>query len=141
MGWLGVAVESYHSDGRFSAFGGLGYTPEYDQGVPAGPTFAAGIRAYTLGIKHRVFAELSVFQVAIRRSIRAFVEESVGVFNVMEVKDGKRYYGPGLQVGYQYVTAGGFTFVVSAGAGHAFGVADRFLDLLNLGLGYTWRRP
>ncbi len=77
MRWLGVAVESYHSDGRLSAFGGHGYTPEYDQGVPAGPTFAAG----------------------------------------------------------------GFTFVVSAGAGHAFGVADRFLELLNLGLGYTWRRP
>ena len=133
MGWLGVGAEFYFSGGRLSGFGGIGYTPEIDPGDPTGPTFAAGVRAYTLGIKHRGFAELSFSQVAI--STRpAFLG------------GGERHYGPGIQIGYQYVRAGGFTFMVSGGVGYALGVDESVTSssvqpLLNLGLGYTWRRP
>ncbi len=133
MGWLGVAAEFYFSGGRLSGFGGVGYTPVIDHGDPSGLTFAAGVRAYTLGIKHRGFAELSLSQVATSRR-PAFLGE------------GERHYGPGIQVGYQYVGAGGFTFVVSAGVGYALGV-DEFVPgsrvgvIGGLGLGYTWRRP
>ena len=133
MGWLGAAAEFYFSGGRLSGFGGVGYTPEINQGDPTGMTFAAGVRAYTLGIKHRAFAELSFSQVAIS-SRPAFLGE------------GERHYGPGIQAGYQYVTAGGFTFVVSAGVGYALGKPESVTSssvspLLNLGFGYTWRRP
>ena len=133
MGWLGVAAELYFSGGRFSGFGGLGYTPEIDEGDPTGLTFAAGARAYTLGIKHRAFAELSFSQVAIT-SPPSFLG------------GGERHYGPGIQLGYQHLRPGGFTFMVSAGVGYALGVDEfvtgsSFGPLLNLGLGYTWRRP
>ncbi len=146
MGWLGVAAEFYFSAGRLSGFGGVGYLPEIDQGDPTGLTFAAGVRAYTLGIKHRAFAELSFSQVAIEGATLAFVEEPIGVFNFVVVKEGERHYGPGIQAGYQYVTAGGFTFVVSAGFGYALGVDDSVASssvggLGGLGLGYTWRKP
>jgi hypothetical protein len=133
MGWLGVGAEFYFSGGRLSGFGGVGYTPEIDQGDPTGLTVAAGVRAYTLGIKHRGFVELSLSQVAILSRPAFF-------------GGGERYYGPGIQVGYQYVRAGGFTFVVSGGVGYALDVdevvtASSVGPLLNLGLGYTWRRP
>lgn len=141
MGWLGVGVESYFSEGRLSAFGGLGYMTELDQGYPTGLTFAAGVRAYTLGSKHRVFAELSLSQVTVQKSIRALVEEPVGVFNFVVVRESKRHYGPGLQAGYQYVTGWGFTFMVSGGAGYQFHGDNNVHPLVNLGLGYTWRRP
>ena len=133
MGWLGVAAELYFSGGRFSGFGGLGYTPEIDEGDPTGLTFAAGARAYTLGIKHRAFAEFSFSQVAITSPSPFF-------------GGGERHYGPGIQLGYQHLRPGGFTFMVSAGVGYALGVDEfvtgsSFGPLLNLGLGYTWRRP
>ncbi len=127
MGWLGVAAELYFSGGRLSGVGGVGYTLD-----PTGLTFAAGVRAYTLGIKHRGFAELSLSQQVVT-SPPAFLGE------------GGRYYGPGIQVGYQYVTAGGFTFVVSAGVGYALDVdefvSSRVAGMGSLGFGYTWRRP
>jgi hypothetical protein len=61
--------------------------------------------------------------------------------------DGERYgsrlHGPGVQVGYQYVSRGGFTVLASAGIGHLVGVdpgLSRTGPVANLGLGYTWRR-
>ncbi len=137
MGWLGVGAEFYFSGGRLSGFGGVGYTPEIDQGDPTGMTFAAGVRAYTLGIKHRGFAELSLSQVATSRRLVSLAEFEF---------EGERHYGPGIQLGYQHLRPGGFTFMVSAGVGYALGV-DAFVPgsrvgvIVGLGLGYTWRRP
>ncbi len=135
MGWLGVGAEFYFAGGRLSGFGGVGYLPEIDPGDATGLTVAAGVRAYTPGIKHRGFGELSLSQVATSRRLI-----SLGEF------EGERHYGPGIQAGYQYVAAGGFTFVVSAGVGYALGKPESVTSssvqpLLNLGLGYTWRRP
>lgn len=126
LGWLGGQVEAYFSGDRLSAFVGLGYTPEIDTGDPTGVTPAAGVRAYTAGSNHRVFGEASVSQIS------------------TTTPAGGRHYGPGVQVGYQYVADGWFTFFISGGAGVALGVPEHISGsqvqpLVNLGAGYTWR--
>lgn len=138
MGWLGGQGEIYVDRRRLSAFGGVGVTPEFDDGDPTGATFAAGIRGYTSGARHRGFLELSLSQVAIQSPT------TLAMGDVLETVEGKRLYGPGLQAGYQLVTGGGFTVMASVGAGWAPGVDDavdesEIQPLLNIGLGYTWR--
>lgn len=127
MGWLGAQAELYFSGDRLSAFAGLGYTPALGEGDPSGITGAAGLRAYTNGLRHRAFLELSVSQVAVRTG--AAVED-------------KRFYGPGVQVGYQYTALSGFTLLASVGVGVALGVDEGVspvYGLGGLGFGYTWR--
>jgi hypothetical protein len=128
MGWFGAQGERYFGPDRLSAFVGAGYTPSLDQGEPSGPTFAAGLRGYTAGVKHRGFLEASVSQI--------FIE-------VIGLEPGRRLYGPGLAAGYQFASRGGFTIMTSLGLGYAPGVDDghtKVGGLLNLGLGYTWRQ-
>ena len=128
LGWLGLQGERYWSRDRLSAFVGAGYTPELDDGDPSGPTFAAGVRGFTPGFKHRGFLELSVSQLAL-------------VYGPAEER--RRLYGPGLQAGYQFVSAGGFTLMLSLGLGYAPGVPEGESDVGGMGglsLGYTWRR-
>ena len=128
MGWLGVHGERYFAHERLSAFVGLGYTPSIDPGDPSGPTFALGLRGFTDGIKHRGFLALSVSQLAIETGF---------------AEDPRRFYGPGLEAGYQFVSRGGFTFMASLGLGYAPGVPEgeqEYGEVLALGLGYTWRR-
>ena len=128
MGWFGVQGERYFLDERISIFAGLGYTPRMDRGEPDGPTFAAGLRSFTSGLRHRLFLEASASQLA---------TTSEGAFS------GGRYYGPGLQLGYQFVSRGGFTLMTSLGLGYALGVPrtlDPWAAQVGVGLGYTWRR-
>lgn len=124
-GWLGVQGERYFTNDRLSAFAAAGYTPELDPGDPSGLSFAAGARGYTGGTRHRAFLEASVSQILLE----------------LAPEPGRRY-GPGLQVGYQYVAHGGFTGALSFGFGYAPGVSTggEVAALLGLGLGYTWRR-
>ena len=127
MGWLGLHGEGYFARERLSGFVGLGYMPEMDQGDPTGPTFAIGLRGFTTGIKHRGFLALSLSQIAILSSL----------------EDPRRFYGPGLEAGYQYAARGGFTFMASLGVGWAPGIPEggnEVGEILALGLGYTWRR-
>ena len=127
MGWLGMQGERYLAHGLLSVFGGLGYTPKVDAYDPEGITLAAGVRGYTAGLRHRGFAEASACQVGM----------------VSDPEEPRRFYGPCGQLGYQYAARGGFTFMVSAGAGYALGAQGyqhRGQLLLGLGLGYTWRR-
>lgn len=129
MGWFGAQGERYFLDERLSIFLGVGYTPQIDPGDPTGPTFAAGLRSFTSGLKHRLFLEASASQVQV---------ETEGA------DGGRRLYGPGLQAGYQFVSVGGFTAMVSVGAGYALGVprgGDPWATQVGLGLGNTWRRP
>ena len=129
MGWFGAQGERYFRPGRVSAIVGAGWTPSLDQYEPSGPTFAAGLRGYTAGFKHRGFLEASVSQI--------FTE-------VDALEPGRRLYGPGLAAGYQYASRGGFTLMTSLGLGYAPGVDDgqsKVGALANVGLGYTWRRP
>jgi hypothetical protein len=128
MGWFGVHGEGYFARERLSGFVGLGYTPSIDPGDPSGLTFAVGLRGFTTGIKHRGFLALSLSQLAIETGF---------------VEDPSRFYGPGLEAGYQFVSRGGFTFMASLGLGYAPGVAEgvgEVGEVLALGLGYTWRR-
>ena len=128
FGWFGLHGERYFGNDRLSAFVGAGYTPSLDQYEPSGPTFAAGLRGYTSGFKHRGFLEASVTQL--------FTEANA-------IEEGRRLYGPGLAAGYQYAARGGFTLMTSLGIGYAPGVNDGYTKvtgLANLGLGYTWRR-
>ena len=124
MGWFGLQGEKYLRNDRISLFGGIGYTPELDDGA-SGATFAAGLRGYTPGFKHRGFLELSVSQLVIQQDC---------------LPDCGRWYGPGLQAGYQFATRGGFTLLFSLGIGYAPGAPDEVGAMGGLGLGYTWRR-
>ena len=128
MGWFGLQGEKYVARSRVSVFAGLGYTPQEDEGDAKGITFAAGARAFTPGIKHRGFLELSVSQLAIEQFC----------FDACH-----RHYGPGLQAGYQFVSRGGFTLFVSGGVGLLFDPPpgeDSVGGMAGIGLGYTWRR-
>ena len=120
-------IEGYLAHGRLSAFAGLGYTPRIDDFDPEGVTVAAGVRGYTAGLKHRAFAEASVCQVG----------------TLSDPSEPKRFYGPCGQLGYQFASRGGFTFLLSLGAGYALGAGgyrNRTLGLVGVGVGYTWRR-
>lgn len=128
MGWFGVQGERYLADERISIFLGLGYTPRLDQGDATGPAFAAGIRTFTAGTKHRAFIEGSVSQLLVETSVFG---------------EGGRLYGPGVQGGYQFISAGGFTLMASLGVGYALAVPsglDPWAAQVGLGAGYTWRR-
>jgi hypothetical protein len=130
MGWFGVQGERYFGPGRLSAFLGAGYTPAVDEGDASGPTFAAGVRGYTRGLKHRGFLELLFCQLA--------VEKGFGF-----VANPRRFYGPGVELGYQFASRGGFTALASAGIGWAPGLPEgekEVGEVLGLGFGYTWRR-
>ena len=128
MGWLGVQGERYFARERLSAFLGLGYSPVIDQGDPSGFAFALGARGFTAGVKHRGFLALSVSQL--------FVESG-------STDDRRRLYGPGVEAGYQFASRGGFTVMLGLGAGYAPGMPDgqsAVASMIELGLGYTWRR-
>ncbi len=136
LGWLGVQGEAYFATGRLSTFAGLGYTPDVEPGDPSGLTGATGLRGYTGGRRHRAFVELGISQVAVEVD-RAFQQ------NGTIREDGRRLYGPGLQLGYQYMAHRGFTAMVSTGVGYILAeppqAASRWQPLLGLGFGYTWR--
>ena len=126
MGWFGLQGERYFAGERLSLFLGAGYTPEIDPGIPTGPTFALGIRGFTAGLKHRGFLALSLSQL--------FVEQ---------YGNSRRFYGPGLEAGYQFASRGGFTIMAALGLGYAPGVpehASKVGGMAELGLGYTWLR-
>ena len=127
LGWFGAQGERYWRD-RYSGFLGLGYTPAIEEDYPSGATFAAGVRGYTGGYRHRGFLELSVSQLVLERSFG---------------DDKHRHYGPGLQGGYQMATGGGFTLMASLGVGWAPGVPEGETEIGLLGglsFGSTWRR-
>lgn len=127
MGWLGLQAERYFAQERLSAFVGLGYTPSLDQGDASGVTFALGCRGFTTGAKHRGFLAVSVSQLFIENGPTA----------------DRRLYGPGAEVGYQFASRGGFTVMLGVGAGYAPGMPEgqsAVASMVELGLGYTWRR-
>jgi hypothetical protein len=131
LGQFGLEAERYFAGGRASFFGGLGYSPRFDQSW-SGVSLAAGARVFTAGDTHRLFLEASVSQL--------FVEtQPVGSSLVGD----ERVYGPGVQAGYQFVKKNGLTAMVSGGVGHTVGGPPHLQGtalLLGFGLGYTWMR-
>lgn len=136
LGWFGGQVERYFTEDRYSAFGGFGYTPASDSFEPSGPTFAVGARGFTSGSTHRAFLELSISQIlTVTRAGWASSEEGPS-FRV----ESDRLYGPGLQVGYQFASSGGFTALISVGGGYGIDSEVGGFGLMGgLGIGYTWR--
>lgn len=133
LGWFGFGAERYLFGERLSAFGGVGYTPEFEENVPTGPTFAGGLRWFSSGTSHRGILEASFSQVAVRQgripSKGGFVEAA-------------RLYGPGVLLGWQYAGGGrGLTLMASGGAGYALETVEGESPLhpiFNLAVGWTW---
>lgn len=130
MGGLGGQLERSMKAGRMSVFGGLGYTPEFEPGSPSSVTGAAGLRGFTAGKTHRAFVEVSVS--ALR--LEYFPDQSL--------IPGEIIYGPGAQVGYQFIARSGLTTLLSIGTGVPIGGDSGSTPALmaGLGLGFTWRR-
>jgi hypothetical protein len=131
MGILGAQAERYLKSGRVSVFGGMGYSPQIDPDDPSGISGAGGVRVFTSGRRHRAFLEVSVSELA---------TETLTSGGVVVLKS--RLYGPGVQVGYQYVSPRGITSLASVGMGVPIGAESKTRAALaaGLGLGYTWRR-
>jgi hypothetical protein len=130
FGWLGLDVAAYLNP-RLALFAGLGYTPAADPGDPEGLTVAGGVRGFTPGLRHRGFLEIGVTQVAVETSLTPLA----GV-------RGRRIYGLGAQGGYQFVSRGGFTGLLSTGLGYCLRepvTGSRFQVLFGLGVGHTFR--
>jgi hypothetical protein len=126
MGGLGLQAERYIRQERFSFFGGIGYLPRENAADAGGVSLAAGMRLFTTAQTHRGFVEVAVSALAI----------DLNCFD-----DCHFHYGPGAQVGYQFVSRRGLTALASVGVGFAPGLEDGKIALLaGLGLGYTWRR-
>ena len=120
----------YLTQGRFSVFAGVGYVlpdPD-DESLPKGTVLTGGGRAFTSGLRHRGFVELSCGPLA-------RVLDSVD-------GDGRLLHGPSLMLGYQHVANSGLTLLAAGGVGHAR-CAEQDDSLwsfeLRLGVGYTWR--
>jgi hypothetical protein len=129
MGWLGVQAERYLSNGRFSVLGGVGFLVPSNAGDTSGPAFAAGMRAFTTGARHRGFLEISLLPI---------------MYGLACFDDCHIYYGPAVQGGYEFLRHDGLTLLASYGIGFAPGVPSG-KDAVNrvilaVGLGYTWRR-
>jgi hypothetical protein len=124
MGWFGVQGERYFLASRLSAFAGLGYAPDFpDRTYGAGTAGALGVRGYTRGLVHRGFMEVSVSQLAVDSTPGRGVHHQ---------------YGPGWQIGYQFVSRRGITFHVSYGAGR---ISKSHQELMGgVGIGFTWKR-
>jgi hypothetical protein len=131
FGWFGALGSAYLTH-RIALFAGLGFTPELDPGDPSGLTVAAGVRGFTRGLRHQGFLEVGVTQVCVETSLTPLA----GI-------RGRRLYGPSIQAGYQYLSRGGFTALVSGGGGYSLGepvTGSRFQPVVGLGLGYTFRK-
>jgi hypothetical protein len=133
LGWTGLQGEYYLKNGRVSPFLGLGYVigSGADGNLPTGVAAAAGIRVFSGGRRHRAFFEGSVSEV--RREW--WVEPSGSI-------EQAHRYGPGAQVGYQFLKSSGLTFTASAGVGYAVGALSESTGVLfGLTVGHTkWRR-
>ena len=120
-GGVGLNFEYYWANTNASAFGGFGYSPDYNrQDFAEGDLiFIGGIRVFTKGVKHRGFLQLSIGP----------VQYHSAVVN----------YGPALSAGYHRTSRQGFTFVVDLGVGFDPN-RDEAIAISSFGFGYTWRK-
>jgi hypothetical protein len=127
-GWYGAEGEWLVARNRSAVFVGAGYTPRSEPRYPAGVTAAVGVRVFTDGARHRLYGELSWSQIGLERPGPVSMH-------------GRRVYGPGAQLGYEYLTSRRWTLSASAGAGYGLGVsrhANPWQPMVGLAIGYTW---
>jgi hypothetical protein len=119
FGGLGGILEYFVADSRLSVVAGLGSVPG------AGVAGAGGLRVQTTGAQHRLYLEAAVAPLAL--------SDAIGF------TDAQTWYGPALSAGYSYAGRAGFSVLVGGGVGWAPAI-ETFEPVLNVGLGYTWRR-
>ena len=127
FGWFGAAGEFYFMDAHASIVVGAGYTPEEIE--VGGAAFALAARWYHGNRAHRFFLEGSWSDLS--RTTQYNVD-----FTDFRVTHS---YGPGLSGGLQYTAGVGVTLLVAGGAGWDL-ENSKAIAIMNLGVGYTWRR-
>ncbi|MET0553210.1 MAG: hypothetical protein ABW221_09240 [Vicinamibacteria bacterium] len=132
---LGVQAEAYFGRDRFSAFGGAGYSPSFDEDgtvYARGAGVSGGLRAYTPGRVHRGYLEVAYGPLAAEGAPEGFPRDELALA-----------YGPAAQAGWRMTRPGGFTLSLSVGVGHVSDtdLAEGDTDVVAfIGLGKTWRR-
>ena len=123
FGGFGLQGEILIADGRFGMIGGAGTLPGIHY-LRSPITGAAGFRYYFGRQEHRLFANASW------SVLRAYDLLMLGVPTVYQ-------YGPGISLGYSFLSKVGFTFMVGAGVGRT---SHETIPIGELGLGWTWRK-
>jgi hypothetical protein len=132
---LGLQAETYFGRDRFSAFGGVGYSPSFDEDgtvYARGAGVSGGLRAYTPGRVHRVYLEVAYGPIASEGAPEGFPRDELALG-----------YGPAAQAGWRMTRPGGFTLSLSFGVGHVSDTdrAAGDTDVVGfIGIGKTWRR-
>ena len=121
---IGLRGEVLIADGRLGILGGAGTLPGWQGHLRSPITGTASVRYYFGRQGHRFFANASW------SLLSAADLELPGVPTVFE-------YGPGLSVGYSFLSKVGFTLMVGGGVGRT---SHETVPIGELGLGWTWRR-
>jgi hypothetical protein len=126
LGGLGIGLEHSWLQGRLSGAVGLGYWPEVSLCPRGTAATAAAVRGFVGRHRHRAFLETSV------SLLRITCRVGTGELD--------RHYGPGLSLGYRFLSSAGFTFTSAVGLGMVSADGGETELLALLGIGYTWRR-
>jgi len=123
FGGIGLQGEVLIADGRLGILGGAGTLPGFHY-LRSPITGAVNFRYYFTRQQHRLCANASW------SLLQAYDLLMLGVPTVYE-------YGPGICLGYSFVSKAGLTFTVGAGVGRT---SHETVPIGELGLGWTWRR-
>lgn len=122
FGGLGVRAEGLILSGRLSALAGVGVLIG---GEVENVEWAASVRCYAGSVNHRAFVDFSWSWLggSCLTGISGSCSET---------------YGPGISLGYSYVSNAGLTLTGGAGLGWARNHPREFV--FQLGVGWTWRQ-
>jgi hypothetical protein len=125
FGGVGLRGEVFVARGRMSVLAGAGILPgDYNRSHLAG---AASLRWYAGRWQHRLFMDASWSLLARRGADCLGCRET---FN----------YGPGLALGYTFMSTTGLTLSVGAGLGRDIRYENDLGPVVQLGIGWTWWR-
>lgn len=122
FGGVGIMGEYVVWPNRISGLAGTGIFPASDRLLVS---VAASVRGYVGNRHHRVFVDLSWSVLSVSRA---------AILGSRWIRD----YGPGVLVGYSYVASS--RLVLLGGAGVGFLNSGETVAVLQLGIGWVWRR-
>lgn len=123
FGGIGLRGEVLIADGRLGILGGAGTLPGFHY-LRSSISATASVRFYFGRQGHRLFANASW------SVLRSYDLLMLGVPTVYQ-------YGPGLSLGYSFLSKAGLTLTVGGGVGRT---SHETVPIGELGLGWTWRR-
>lgn len=123
FGGVGLQGEFLIANGRVGILGGAGILPGFHY-LRSPITGAASLRYYFGRQEHRLFASASW------SLLRVFDLLMPGVPEIYQ-------YGPGVSLGYSFLSRVGFTVAVGAGLGRT---SHETVPIGQLGVGWTWRK-